>query len=64
MNRLLLFALLISLASCQKEVLEVLPENTLEIESVHTDEAYEIQVLLPENYDDSRPYKVAYMLDG
>ena len=64
MNRLLLFTLLIALTSCEKEVLKVLPENILEIESVHTGEAYEIQVLLPENYDESRSYKVAYILDG
>lgn len=64
MNRLLLFTLLIALTSCEKEALKVLPENILEIESVHTGEAYEIQVLLPENYDESRSYKVAYILDG
>lgn len=64
MNRILLFTLLIAITSCEKEALEVLPENILEIESTHTGEAYEIQVLLPENYDESRSYKVAYILDG
>ncbi|MFK7949702.1 MAG: alpha/beta hydrolase [Saprospiraceae bacterium] len=64
MNRILLFLILIALTSCGKEALEVLPENILEIESAHTGEAYEIQVLLPANYDESREYKVAYMLDG
>lgn len=63
-NHLLLLLLILSLASCSKDTLEVLPENVLEIESVHTGEAYQIQVLLPENYDESRSYKVAYILDG
>jgi predicted alpha/beta superfamily hydrolase len=64
MNRIVLFLLPFLFASCQKDILEVLPENVLEIESVHTGETYEIQVLLPENYDPSNKYDVAYMVDG
>ena len=65
MNRILVFIILIiSVTSCSKDYLEVLPENILEIESVHTGEAYEIQVLLPENYDANQEYDVVYILDG
>lgn len=65
MNRILIFvALIIMMTACDKEYLEVKPENILEIESVYTGEAYEIQVLLPENYEASKTYKVAYILDG
>lgn len=65
MNRLLiLFVTLISVTACNKDYLEVMPENILEIESVHTGEAYEIQVLLPEDYDENQTYQVVYVLDG
>lgn len=65
MNRILIFAvLMILMTACDKEYLEVKPENILEIESVHTGEAYEIKVLLPENYDENEEYNVVYLLDG
>jgi len=65
MNKILAFIiLLIGLTACSKDYLEVMPENILEIESVHTGEAYEIQVLLPENYTINQEYQVVYLLDG
>lgn len=65
MNKILMVVLLVVfMTGCDKEYLEVKPENILEIESAHTGEAYEIQVLLPENYDENEEYQVVYLLDG
>jgi hypothetical protein len=58
MNRLLmLFVTLVSVTACNDDYLEVMPENILKIESVHTGVAYEIQVLLPEDYDENQTYQ-------
>lgn len=59
-----LMVVLLLLVACQKEELNLAPEGSFEIASTHTQQKYEIQVVLPKDYDEGKEYPVLYLLDG
>jgi predicted alpha/beta superfamily hydrolase len=56
--------ILIFFGACSKDYLKTSVIDNYSITSDYTGEKYNIQVLLPENYDSNTSYSTAYLIDG